>query len=148
MRKPQPEEKKTVRFIEAEQVGMREWGEEILIAHAPGKYIGKRLLIKAGHGGGLQRHHLKDETSYILSGEYEFTYDDGAGNLKAVNLGPGDCVHIPPGAVHQGIAITDCEIIEFSTPHFNDRVRVEEEYGREEPNGGLPTTTIDEVEVR
>jgi len=55
--------------------------------------------------------------------------------------------HFPPGAVHQEEAITDCTIIEASTPHFNDRVRVEEKYGVN-INGGLPSTTIDEVEER
>ena len=40
-------------------------------------------------------------------------------------LKAGDCFHLPPGFVHQEEALTDCEIIEISTPHFNDRVRVE-----------------------
>lgn len=138
----------TVRFIEAEDVGPRNWGREILIAHAPGKYIGKMLVQKAGKGGNLQRHHLKDETSYVLSGEYEFTYDPGDGTLVTKILKAGDCVHIPPGAVHRGIAVTDCTIIEFSTPHFNDRVQMEEEYGLLKDVDGLPTTSIDDVETR
>lgn len=55
--------------------------------------------------------------------------------------------HFPPGAVHQEEAVTDCVIIEASTPHFNDRVRVEESYGQI-IDGGLQSTTIDEVEER
>jgi len=35
-------------------------------------------------------------------------------------------------------------LIEASTPHFNDRVRVEEKYGVES-NGGLPSTTLQEI---
>jgi hypothetical protein len=46
--------------------------------------------------------------------------------------------------VHQTEAITDVVYIEASTPHFNDRVRVEDKYGVES-TGGLPSTTIDEV---
>ena len=140
--------KPAVRFVEPESVGEREWGEEILLVLAPGKYTGKMLKIKAGAGGGLQFHRLKDETSYVLQGEYEFTYDDGSGKLVKVVCGPGSCVQIPPGAVHQGIALTDCVIIEFSTPHFNDRVNVSEEYGLLPSAGSLPTTTRDEIECR
>ena len=43
-------------------------------------------------------------------------------------LNVGDVFHVPPGAVHQEEAITNCEIIEASSPHFNDRVRVEKKY--------------------
>jgi len=134
-------------FVVPTEVGPRDWGEEILLVHAPGKYIGKKLVMKAGAGGGLQRHHLKDESAFVLSGQYEFTYDPGDGTLVKKILGPGDCVRIPSGSTHQGIALTDCVIIEFSTPHFNDRVRVEGEYGLEE-GGGLPSTKLDDVETR
>ena len=52
-------------------------------------------------------------------------YDNGKGKLVKKILKQGDCFHFPPYFVHQEEAITDCEIIEVSTPHFNDRVRVE-----------------------
>jgi hypothetical protein len=53
-------------------------------------------------------------------------------------------VHFSPGVVHQEEAITDCVLIEASTPHSNDRVRVEELYGLEF-DGGLRSTALDEV---
>jgi hypothetical protein len=53
-------------------------------------------------------------------------------------------VHFSPGVVHQEEAITDCVLIEASTPHFNDRVRVEEIYGSSDI-AGLPTTAIDDI---
>jgi quercetin dioxygenase-like cupin family protein len=59
-------------------------------------------------------------------------------------VGPGDVVHFPPGLVHQEEAITDCVLIEASTPHFNDRVRMEEAYGVES-SGGLPSTELSEI---
>ena len=40
-------------------------------------------------------------------------------------LSKGKIFHFPPGVIHQEKALTDVEIIEASTPHFNDRVRVE-----------------------
>jgi hypothetical protein len=46
---------------------------------------------------------------------------------------------VPAGAPHRVRAMTDCTFYEWSTPVFNDRVRVELEYGEPEA-GGLPTT--------
>ena len=71
-------------------------------------------------------------------------YDNGKGKLVKKILKQGDCFHFPPYFVHQEEAITDCEIIEVSTPHFNDRVRVEKKYGLTE-NGGLQTTKKSEI---
>ena len=48
------------------------------------------------------------------------------------------------GGVHQEEAITDCLIIEASTPHCNDRVRVENFYGIEEVKG-LQSTNKEDV---
>ena len=48
---------------------------------------------------------------------------------------------------YQEEALTDCEIIEASTPHFNDRVRVEEKYGIFDESG-MPSTSLDEIETR
>ena len=59
----------------------------------------------------------------------------------------GDWFHFPAGCVHQEEAVTDVERIEVSTPHFNDRVRVENDYGIS-VDGGLPTTSKAEIEFR
>lgn len=138
----------TVKFFKPEDVGPRDWGLEILVAHSPGLYTGKLLMMNAGAKGGLQKHRLKNESVYLYSGEMWFYYDGGDGKISRKKLLAGDSVHIPPGAVHREEAITDCVIFETSTPHFNDRIRVEEQYGEQIPEGGLPSTTIDQVETR
>jgi quercetin dioxygenase-like cupin family protein len=69
------------------------------------------------------------------------------GCLKEKKVGAGDWVHCPAGCVHQEEAITDVIRIEVSTPHFNDRVRVESEFGIID-TAGLPTTGEDEIEKR
>lgn len=138
----------TVTFSKPTDVGPRNWGREILVSHVPGLYTGKVLMMNAGTRGGLQKHQLKNECGYLFSGEMWFDYDAGDGKLTRRKLVPGDSVQIPPGTVHREEAITDCIIFETSTPHFNDRVRMEEQYGEKIPEGGLPSTTIDEVETR
>ena len=131
-------------FPKAEDLGPRVWGNETLLALVPKKYSVKRLEIKAGQKGGLQFHRLKDEVAVMISGQLIVRYDDGSGSIKERIVGPGDVVHFPPGLVHQEEAITDCVIIEASTPHFNDRVRMEETYGVE-TSGGLPSTEVSDI---
>jgi mannose-6-phosphate isomerase-like protein (cupin superfamily) len=44
----------------------------------------------------------------------------------------GDAVRIKPKTVHRIYAkFGDVKIIEVSTPHLKDRVRIEDDYGRE-----------------
>ena len=133
-------------FPEPKSVGDRPWGTEDLIALVSKQFSVKRLKIKAGNKGGLQYHRLKDEVAVMISGNMLIRYDLGDKVLREKIVGPGEVVHCPPGLVHQEESLTDCEIIEASSPHFNDRVRVEEEYGLGEPIG-LPTTNQDEIKV-
>lgn len=134
-------------FPEEQSVGPREWGEETLLVLASGKYTMKRLFIKAGKYGGLQYHRKKDEASYIIEGRMILRYENEDGKLVDKEVGPGDWFHFPSGCIHQEIAITDVLRIEVSTPHFNDRVRVEEWFGISD-SSGLRTTDSSEIELR
>ena len=120
------------------EVKDRVWGEEIFIAQTA-HYLGKVLKMRAGTKGGLQYHVEKDETFYLLDGEALVRSDDGHGKLIETRMGAGEAYHIPPGAPHQVEAVTDCVFLEASTPHYEDRVRCEELYGRAF-DGGLPST--------
>ena len=116
----------------------RDWGKEVIIA-ATDTYLGKVLHMNAGTRGGLQKHVEKDETFYLFTGRALVRTDRGDGTLTVIPMGPGQSFHIPPGAVHQVEAITTCVFFETSTPHYNDRIRCEAQYGLPE-GGGLPTT--------
>ncbi len=138
--------KKIAIFPRKKKIGKRNWGEEILVALIPKKISLKILKIKKGKKGGLQYHRKKDECGIIVSGKLMVTFDNGNGKLKKKILKKGDTFHFPPGAVHQELALTDCQIIEASTPHFNDRVRVEKHYGIRNISG-LKTTKVSEVKL-
>jgi mannose-6-phosphate isomerase len=135
------------RFPVAESVGPRDWGEETLLVLASGKYTMKKLYIRAGKYGGLQYHRHKDEASYIVSGKMILRYENEEGVLVDKEIGPGEWFHFPNGCIHQEIAITDVIRIEVSTPHFNDRVRVEGLFGVENVSG-LQTTEESDIEFR
>ena len=134
-------------FFVPEDLGERPWGKEELLVLVRGKYMLKKLTIKAGSKGGLQYHRLKDECGILLSGKMIVRHENPLGEIIERIVVPGDCFHFPPGVVHQEEAIEDCVIIEGSTPHFNDRVRMEEHFGLGLPEG-MPTTSLEDVEEK
>jgi mannose-6-phosphate isomerase len=105
------------------------WGYEIIWAHTD-RYVGKVLHINAGHALSVQYHNRKDETVYLLSGEMKYWVKLGE-ELEDVPLKEGDAFRITPGTVHYMEAITDCDILEASTPELDDVVRLKDRYGRE-----------------
>ena len=107
------------------------WGHEVIWAHT-GLYVGKVLHIKAGHSLSVQYHNQKDETIHVLSGEMIYRVADAAGQpLREVRLVAGESYRNEPGHVHQMEAVTDCQLLEASTPHLDDVVRLSDRYGRE-----------------
>jgi len=132
-------------FPRSKNLGLRSWGEETLIALVSKKISLKKISLKKNKKGGLQYHHKKNECGYILKGKLKVKFDLGNGILKSKILSKGDVFCFPQGFVHQEIALTDCEIIEASTPYFNDRVRVEKKYDITDTSG-LSTTKKKDVE--
>jgi len=108
------------------------WGHETIWAQTEA-YVGKILHIKAGEALSVQFHNVKDETVYLLSGElvYRVWMNDVPTD---VGLRVGEAYRITPGTVHQMEAVTDCDILEVSTPHVQDVVRITDRYGREGTN--------------
>lgn len=134
-----------VKFPKKLNLGKRNWGTEELLVLIPKVLTLKSLKIKKGKKGGLQYHRKKNECGYILSGKLLVRFDRGNNKLIEKILKKGDVFHFPPGSIHQEEALTDCIIIEASSPHFNDRVRVEENYGLEIDKKGLPSTSYKEI---
>lgn len=122
-------------------------GERTSVGSCSGHFSVKKLEIKAGSRGGLQYHRLKNEVIHVISGQLTLRYDLGDGILREQTVGPNATIHFPPGFVHQECAVSDCVILEVSTPHFNDRVRVEAQYGLDD-GFGLPSTHASEIELR
>ena len=138
---------KKVLFPNKKNLGHRNCGSETLLVLIPKILSLKILKMKKNSKGGLQYHHKKNECGYVISGKLKVKYDNGKGKLIEKMLKKGDCFHFPPGAIHQEEAITECEIIEASSPHFNDRVRVEKLYGIKKSKG-LKSTTKSQVKIR
>ena len=114
--------------IEVRKV-VKPWGHETIWAHTD-RYVGKVLHIKAGHALSVQYHHRKDETIHLLSGEMIYRVKEGD-ELRDIRLQPGESFRNEPGTVHQMEAVTDCDVLEASTPDLDDVVRLSDRYGRE-----------------
>jgi quercetin dioxygenase-like cupin family protein len=107
------------------------WGYE-LIWGLSDLYSGKKLFIKAGEALSLQFHRVKDEIIYVDSGRVEFTIGaPGETVPRSEIVGPGAAFHVTPGVVHRMCAVEDSILLEVSTPHLDDVVRLEDSYGRE-----------------
>ncbi len=105
------------------------WGHERLWALNQ-HYAGKMLFIKAGESLSLQYHEVKDETIHIALGKMRFRAGLSSDQLETHILHPGMSYEIAPRTIHQMEALEDCTVIEVSTPHLTDVVRLEDRYGR------------------
>ncbi len=106
------------------------WGWELIWALTD-DYCGKLLFVKAGEALSLQYHEVKDEAWYVEQGRAELEIGPFDGGERAlVEIGPADCYHFPARTVHRLRALEDTLIIEVSTAHLDDVVRLEDAYGR------------------
>jgi mannose-6-phosphate isomerase len=107
------------------------WGYELIWALTD-TYCGKVLFVRAGHSLSLQFHRQKDEAWFVQSGRAKLELGNaGEKTLKEEVIGAGAAFHYAPGTVHRVTAIEDTTILEVSTPHLDDVVRLEDAYGRE-----------------
>ena len=93
--------------------------------------IGKVLVIETGKRLSLQRHEIKDETIFVLSGRLLLQLEDDAGEVRIEELGPGEFRRVQTGRIHRYEALERVELMEVSTPELDDVVRLEDDFGRE-----------------
>jgi mannose-6-phosphate isomerase len=106
------------------------WGYELIWALTE-HYAGKILGVTAGHSLSLQFHREKDESWYVLEGRAELEFAaPGETVTKREVVTPGAAFRIRPGTVHRITALEDIAMLEVSTPHLDDIVRLEDAYGR------------------
>ena len=105
------------------------WGGELIWAETK-DYVGKFLLIKENHRLSRQYHKVKEETIMVQAGILLLEIGSGE-EIKSLSLNAGQSFHIKPGVVHRFCApYGDVELVEVSTPHLDDVVRIEDDYSR------------------
>ena len=94
-------------------------------------YVGKLLFVAAGQSLSLQFHREKDESWYVQSGRAKVELGEvGEAVLVEEVVTAGAAFRFEPGTVHRVTALEDTTILEVSTPHLDDVVRLEDSYGR------------------
>ena len=108
------------------------WGWELVWAEAD-DYVGKLLFVRAGEALSLQYHERKDESWLVHEGRARLELGEVGGELEPVEIRAGDAFRFQPGTVHRITALEDTLVVEVSTSHLEDVVRLEDRYGREGP---------------
>jgi mannose-6-phosphate isomerase len=105
------------------------WGWELVWAETE-DYVGKLLFVRAGEALSLQYHEVKDESWLVREGRAVLELGEVGEKPEPVEIEPGDAFHFRPGTVHRVTALEDLLVVEVSTPHLNDVVRLDDRYGR------------------
>ena len=107
---------------------LRPWGWFETLATGEG-YLVKRLWLRAGCRISLQRHHHRCEHWVVVRGQGTVSCDG-----RQLEVGPGDSVFIPLGALHRaGAGAVDLELIEVQRGDQlleEDIERFEDDFGR------------------
>lgn len=110
--------------IKKPQIVPKPWGREVWYANEE-QYAGKIIEVNKGFALSLQKHERKIETMYLLTGLIKYHLNGHEFEFK-----PGMCLTIRPGDIHRVEALEDSVILEVSTPHLDDVIRLEDRYGR------------------
>ncbi|MPZ50957.1 MAG: cupin [Dehalococcoidia bacterium] len=106
------------------------WGWELHWTPAGLPYMGKVLHIKAGARLSLQLHDEKRESWLLINGRVKVVWQDSAGELIETELEPGQGYTCALGQKHRLVGITDCDVVEVSTPELGTTWRLEDDYAR------------------
>lgn len=106
------------------------WGYEIHWVPENTPYMGKVLHINKGSRLSLQVHDAKQESWFLMNGQAHVMWDNNKGELIETELTPGNGFSTKVGQKHRLVGITDCDIIEVSTPEMGTTWRLEDDYSR------------------
>lgn len=106
------------------------WGFEVHWTPPDLPYAGKLLGIDAGKRLSLQLHDAKRESWFLVRGRAKVVWQDHTGALVETELVAGVGYTCALGQQHRLIGITDCEIIEVSTPEIGTTWRLDDDYAR------------------
>lgn len=122
--------------IETSKIVNKPWGRELWLVYENSPYALKILEVNAGARLSMQYHEKKEESALCLSGSGELIAENiETGEMETHAIIVNNYYSIKPGQKHRIIAITDLRLLEVSTPHLEDVVRIEDDSNR--PSGHL-----------
>jgi len=106
------------------------WGYELHWVPEDAPYIAKLLHINAGARLSLQVHDQKQESWFMMRGRAAVIWENNKGELIETELQPGQGYSTKIGQKHRLKGLTDCDIVEASTPEAGTTWRLEDDYQR------------------
>ena len=106
------------------------WGYELHWVPADAPYLGKLLHINKNARLSLQLHDQKQESWFLMSGQAAVIWENQDGVLVQTELQPGQGYSTKIGQRHRLLGITDCDVVEVSTPEIGTTWRLEDDYAR------------------
>ena len=106
------------------------WGYEIHWVPADAPYLGKVLHINEGARLSLQLHDEKQESWFVMKGKAAVIWENDQGELIQTELLPGQGYSTKLGQRHRLIGLTDCDVLEVSTPELGTTWRLDDDYAR------------------
>src|SRR6185503_4230175 len=106
------------------------WGYELHWVREDAPYMGKLLHINEGARLSLQVHDRKQESWFMMAGRGAVIWENEQGELVETELRPGMGYSTGLGQRHRLKGLTDCDILEVSTPELGTTWRLEDDYAR------------------
>jgi mannose-6-phosphate isomerase len=110
----------------------RPWGDFFILGEAPDHKV-KRITVSPGCRLSYQVHSHRSEHWFVVSG-------NGVVTLDGVDrqVGPGSSIEVPVGAAHRVASDGPADLVFIEVQHGEsfeegDIVRLDDDYGREEP---------------
>ena len=106
------------------------WGYEIHWVKEDMPYMGKMIHINESKRLSLQYHDKKQESWFLIKGRGKVIWENTNGETMETELESGRGYTCDIGQKHRLTGITDCDIIEVSTPEIGNTYRLEDDYAR------------------
>lgn len=114
------------------------WGYEYWITgECPNnELVLKFIHIKKGTKTSLQVHNFKYESNFLVEGEAIFRYSEESFStkkeypIKEISVNPKIVIDVAPLGIHQLESKSDIYLIEASTNHLDDVIRLKDDSGR------------------
>ncbi len=106
------------------------WGYELHLVPPDAPYMLKIIHINKGARLSLQLHDEKVESWTLMNGKAAVMWEDNTGTLITSEIEQHVGFTTELGQRHRLVGITDCDVVEASTPEIGTTWRLEDDYAR------------------
>lgn len=106
------------------------WGYELHWVPVDAPYMGKLIHINEGARLSLQVHDQKQESWFLVNGRAAVIWEANNGEMVETELQSGLGYSTQLGQKHRLKGLTDCDVVEVSTPEAGTTWRLHDDFAR------------------